>query len=117
MFCSMVTQVLEKQPQPVRLPTPPFFTFVWCIDSAECIADALRRPLYRLTGGDLGHSAEELESALDKSFSWSRRWNAVMLIDEADAFMIKRDDVSQIQQTAMVSGKSVGSTSFHTRNE
>jgi len=57
-----------------------------------------------LNGGDLGSNVSELETALEKAFKRSKKWRAVMLIDEADAFMMKRDDADIIEQKAMVSG-------------
>ena len=47
----------------------------------------------------------ELEVGLEKAFHWSKTWGSVMLIDEADAFMMKRDEADMIEQKAMVSGE------------
>lgn len=86
-------------------PSPYVFGTLQLTPCPECVAQALLRPLYRLNGGDLGSKVSELEAALEKAFHWSKTWRAVMLIDEADAFMMKRDEADIIEQKAMVSGE------------
>lgn len=58
--------------------------------TAEATAEELSRILYKVSLGELGSSVEKLESALDKILSLAERWNAVLLIDEADVFLEKR---------------------------
>ncbi|KAI1323681.1 P-loop containing nucleoside triphosphate hydrolase protein [Xylariaceae sp. FL0255] len=54
--------------------------------TAESIADYINRPLYRLS------SHEVLDEAkLVQGFRRAQRWGAVVLLDEADVFMQKRD--------------------------
>ncbi|KAH5138190.1 hypothetical protein HBH69_225230 [Parastagonospora nodorum] len=52
--------------------------------TAESVAEHLRRPLYKLGGGDLGIAANVVESNLGKALALSGHFGAVLLIDEAD---------------------------------
>lgn len=58
--------------------------------TAEATAEELGRILYKVSLGELGSSVERLESALNRILSLAERWNAVLLIDEADVFLEKR---------------------------
>jgi hypothetical protein len=55
--------------------------------TAESICDYVERPLYPLRSGDLGISAESLEASLTEAFELGERWNAIILLDEADVFL------------------------------
>lgn len=63
----------------------------------------LRKPLYHLSGGELGASADSIESALEKAFYLAKRWDAILLLDEADTFLTKRDGVN-IERNSLVAG-------------
>ncbi|KAK8140099.1 hypothetical protein PG984_000165 [Apiospora sp. TS-2023a] len=58
--------------------------------TAECVADSFRRPLFQITSGDLGTTAEEVEEALEENFNLASRWGSILLIDEADVFLGER---------------------------
>jgi AAA+ superfamily predicted ATPase len=58
--------------------------------TVECIAELVAKPLYPITSGDLGSSAEAVEKNLKKHFTLANKWNCIMLLDEADAFLAKR---------------------------
>ncbi|KAL9617549.1 MAG: hypothetical protein Q9160_007666 [Pyrenula sp. 1 TL-2023] len=58
--------------------------------TAEAVADKLRRPLYAISGGELGTSAQQLESALNTILEIAAKWDAVLLLDECDVFLEKR---------------------------
>jgi SpoVK/Ycf46/Vps4 family AAA+-type ATPase len=60
--------------------------------TAEAIADLLKRPLYTVTVGELGTEVEKLEENLKEILEVSCSWNAVVLIDEADIFLDKRNE-------------------------
>lgn len=60
--------------------------------TAEVYAEAIKRPLYRVHSGQLGTDAESVEEALKKALDNSKRWRAVLLIDEADVFVSVRGD-------------------------
>ncbi|KAH8592018.1 P-loop containing nucleoside triphosphate hydrolase protein [Bisporella sp. PMI_857] len=69
--------------------------------TAECVAEVLNLPLYRVSGSDIGEGTWSAEHHLMQAFSRSTRWKAVLLFDEADAFMAKRSDDS-LERNAMV---------------
>ncbi|KAL9107038.1 MAG: hypothetical protein Q9227_007984 [Pyrenula ochraceoflavens] len=58
--------------------------------TAESIADHLRLPLFSLGAGDLGERTDEIEKKLKVVFEIVAKWNAVLLLDEADVFMEER---------------------------
>lgn len=68
--------------------------------TAEIYSEIIERPLYMLHSGSLGTSAKEIEENLKILFSRSERWNCVLLLDEADVFIVKRND--NIEQNAIV---------------
>lgn len=55
--------------------------------TVESIAEHLKRPLYVLTGGELGSTPEEVNTKLGDVLSLSFRWKAITLIEEADLFL------------------------------
>jgi hypothetical protein len=60
--------------------------------TAEVYAEIIQRPLYRVHSGQLGLSVAAMESALKEALMRAQRWGAVMLIDEADVYIKRRDD-------------------------
>jgi hypothetical protein len=60
--------------------------------TAEVYAEIIRRPLYRVHSGQLGLNVTEMEVALKNTLTRAQRWGAVMLIDEADVYIKRRDD-------------------------
>ncbi|KAL3428950.1 P-loop containing nucleoside triphosphate hydrolase protein [Aspergillus tetrazonus] len=59
--------------------------------TAECIAIELNRPLLSITCGHIGTVAEEAEKNLDSFCKLAHRWRCVLLLDEADVFLAKRE--------------------------
>ncbi|TPX21797.1 hypothetical protein DIZ76_015760 [Coccidioides immitis] len=72
--------------------------------TAESTADFLRQPLYMACAGDFGTSAENLEDHLSRVLDLVRRWDAILLLDEADVFLSERS----INDPAMQSRIHVG---------
>ena len=70
--------------------------------TAEAIAEHMRRPLYSVSAGELGTSAGGMENELDRVLELSTRWNAILLIDEADVFLERRAD-NDLQRNSIVS--------------
>ncbi|KAI4608845.1 hypothetical protein J4E83_008884 [Alternaria metachromatica] len=70
--------------------------------TAECIADLMEKPLYPITCGDLGSTAEDVEKNLKKHFTLASRWDCVMLLDEADVFLARRK-MEDLQRNSIVS--------------
>jgi SpoVK/Ycf46/Vps4 family AAA+-type ATPase len=60
--------------------------------TAEVYAEIIRRPLYRVHSGQLGLNVGAMETALKDVLTRAQRWGAVMLIDEADVYIRRRDD-------------------------
>ncbi len=60
--------------------------------TAEVYAEIIRRPLYRVHSGQLGLNVTTMETALKDVLLRAQRWGAVMLIDEADVYIKRRDD-------------------------
>ncbi len=59
--------------------------------TAEVFAEASKRPLYSIQAAQLGIKADNVETNLMKFLSRGSRWNAVVLIDEADVYIRSRD--------------------------
>ena len=72
--------------------------------TAECVAEFTRRPLFAMTCGDIGESAGEVEYNLDRCFQLAHKWGCVLLLDEADVFLAKRDR-TDLKRNALVSGE------------
>ncbi|WP_317931179.1 ATP-binding protein [Halioxenophilus sp. WMMB6] len=60
--------------------------------TAEVYAEIIHRPLYRVHSGQLGLNVAEMEANLKEVLIRAQRWGAVMLIDEADVYIKRRDD-------------------------
>jgi hypothetical protein len=58
--------------------------------TAEGVAELFARPLFQITCGDLGTTAESVEASLETHFSLANRWGCILLLDEADVFLAKR---------------------------
>ncbi|CAI6014222.1 unnamed protein product [Clonostachys chloroleuca] len=59
--------------------------------TAECVADRTKRPLFPITCGDIGEAAIEVERNLQHNFRLAHRWGCVLLLDESDIFLAKRN--------------------------
>lgn len=60
--------------------------------TAEVYSEIIKKPLYRVHSGQLGLNVKEMEQALRETLTRAQRWGAVMLIDEADVYIKRRDD-------------------------
>lgn len=69
--------------------------------TAETVAEALKRPLYSVSVGELGTDPDVLENRLRQILDVATTWNAVLLLDEADIFLEARDE-HDIVRNAMV---------------
>ncbi|KAK8030090.1 ATPase family AAA domain-containing protein 3B [Apiospora rasikravindrae] len=59
--------------------------------TAEGVAELFNRPLFQITCGDLGTTANEVEKTLDLNFTLANRWDCILLLDEADVFLAQRN--------------------------
>lgn len=55
------------------------------------MADNTKRPLFPITCGDIGETATEVEKNLHHNFRLAHKWGCVLLLDEADVFLAKRN--------------------------
>jgi hypothetical protein len=69
--------------------------------TAETTAEYLKRPLYYVNVGDLGTEPVKMEQNLNDILRLAERWNAILLLDEADIFLEARDNFN-ITRNAMV---------------
>lgn len=68
--------------------------------TAEVFAEHTKRPLYSMEVGELGTAIGSIESNLSDIFRRAEAWNAVLLLDEADIFMMERGD--DLERSAIV---------------
>ena len=68
--------------------------------TAEVYSEVIERPLYSIHSGNLGVQADDVRKNLETAFKRAKRWNAVLLLDEADVFVLQRG--SNITQNAIV---------------
>lgn len=68
--------------------------------TAEVYSETKERPLYSVQCSQLGITPEELEQSLYKVFARAQRWNAILLLDEADVYIMKRG--RDLNQNAIV---------------
>mmetsp|Transcript_28023 Transcript_28023/g.47514 ORF Transcript_28023/g.47514 Transcript_28023/m.47514 type:complete len:183 (+) Transcript_28023:1078-1626(+) len=69
--------------------------------TAESLAEMLERPLYTVSVGELGVTAQELERNLTQILELASIWRAIILLDEADVFLEKRT-INDINRCALV---------------
>ena len=72
--------------------------------TAECVADICQRPLFQITCGDIGIEPGDVEKNLDDSFRLAHRWRCVLLLDEADVFLLERNR-TDLKRNSLVSGR------------
>ena len=72
--------------------------------TAESVASYTGRPLFPITCGDIGQTASDVEMNLESVFHLARKWGCVLLLDEADVFLAKRERGGDgIERNALVS--------------
>tara|TARA_R110002049_G_scaffold154628_9_gene319265 strand:+ start:76 stop:1707 length:1632 start_codon:yes stop_codon:yes gene_type:complete len=68
--------------------------------TAEVYSEVVGKPLYRVHSGQLGITAESVEANLSTILQRAARWDAIMLLDEADVYIRCRDN--DLQHNAIV---------------
>ena len=64
--------------------------------TAEVYSEVMKKPLYCVQSSQLGISVADIESNLNKILYRAEKWDAVLLIDEADSYIYKRgNDILQ----------------------
>lgn len=69
--------------------------------TAQVAGEHLKRPVYYVTTGSLGLATGNIEASFKKIVTLAQRWNAIVLLDEADVFLEARDK-TDIQRNAIV---------------
>lgn len=69
--------------------------------TAEVYAEQQKRPLYSMEMNEVGTTVKEVEANLQRIFARAKKWNAVLLFDEADIFLSERT-VSDLERSAIV---------------
>jgi SpoVK/Ycf46/Vps4 family AAA+-type ATPase len=62
----------------------------------------MKTPLYMMSAGDLGLDASEVEHKLQRVLDMCTRWNAILLLDEADVFLEERS-LHELERNKLVS--------------
>lgn len=70
--------------------------------TAESVAEIAEMPLYPITCGDIGTEPDKVEQYLQLVFGLGKRWNCVLLLDEADVFLEERT-LTDLQRNSLVS--------------
>lgn len=70
--------------------------------TAESVAESMRVPLYSMSAGDLGLDPHRIEESLTQIMEMVAKWNAVLLLDEADVFLEARN-TSDLERNKLVS--------------
>jgi SpoVK/Ycf46/Vps4 family AAA+-type ATPase len=69
--------------------------------TVECLAQDLVKPLLALTVADIGTDQSTIEEKLSGWLDLAQRWNAIVLIDEADAYLERRSH-NELSRNALV---------------
>lgn len=72
--------------------------------TAEAVALKWKKPLFPITCGDLGYTADTLERSLNEIFRVAHHWDCILLLDEADVFITQRER-NDLKRNALVSSK------------
>ncbi|KAK1727011.1 uncharacterized protein BDZ83DRAFT_613939 [Colletotrichum acutatum] len=70
--------------------------------TAESVAEIAEKPLYRVTCGDIGTEAPDVEKYLETVMYLGKAWDCVLLLDEADVFLEERT-MADLQRNSLVS--------------
>ncbi|GAM83468.1 hypothetical protein ANO11243_014560 [Dothideomycetidae sp. 11243] len=70
--------------------------------TAESVAEEMRVPLFVMSAGDVGYDSNNVEGRLLDLFEMVTRWNAILLLDEADVFLEERS-LHEIERNKIVS--------------
>ncbi|ORX99893.1 P-loop containing nucleoside triphosphate hydrolase protein [Clohesyomyces aquaticus] len=70
--------------------------------TAESVAELAEMPLYSVTCGDIGTTADSVEKYLHTVMYLGKTWNCVLLLDEADVFLEERT-LSDLERNSLVS--------------
>ena len=70
--------------------------------TAESIAEKMQIPLYTLSAGEIGIMPTTVESEISSALEKCTMWNAILLLDEADVFLERRE-LNSLKRNELVS--------------
>ena len=70
--------------------------------TAESVAEIAKKPLYRVSCGDLGTEPTKVEEYLESVLYLGKIWDCVVLLDEADVYLEQRS-MESLSRNALVS--------------
>jgi len=70
--------------------------------NAESVAEEMKVPLYMMSAGDLGLDPSRVEDSLKDILELCSKWQAILLIDEADVFLEERS-LHELERNKLVS--------------
>lgn len=70
--------------------------------TAESVAEQMQVPLFIMSAGDLGMDSKHIEARLLSVLGMCTRWNAILLLDEADIFLEERSR-HEVERNKLVS--------------
>ena len=68
--------------------------------TAEILSEVIKKPLYKINVSLLGTEPDEIEQKLQTAFNRANSWEAILLLDEADLYIMERG--SDIKHNAIV---------------
>jgi SpoVK/Ycf46/Vps4 family AAA+-type ATPase len=71
--------------------------------TAETVAKASGKPLLIVSVAEVGLKADQAESKLERLFDLAAKWEAILLVDEADVFLESRSSDADPERNALVS--------------
>jgi hypothetical protein len=84
--------------------------------TAEAVAQANGKPLFKITCGDIGLTPDQVETSLRAIFRLASIWDCILLMDEVDTFFSQRSKGdSAMTKNALVSGERRLSAQFEMR--
>ncbi|CAM6017948.1 unnamed protein product [Sphagnum balticum] len=69
--------------------------------TAESVAEKLHRPLWAVSASELSFEVDKLEQKLVQILDIASSWHAVLLLDEADIYLEKRNSAGDPKRNAM----------------
>lgn len=70
--------------------------------TAESIAEKMQVPLYTLSAGEIGIMPSTVEAEISSALEKCTMWNAILLLDEADVFLERRE-LNSLKRNELVS--------------
>ena len=65
--------------------------------TVEAVAQETKKPLYMVSAGELGSEPSTVDRRLSRVLDLSYRWDAILLLDEADVFLQRRSNQSNFR--------------------